>query len=146
MSNGKLLRQLNCSGSEVYLEAFRRVTKRVRAEERQKQHHLLTKDLEEILHRLSSNPSSSALRNPTATIPVERGRRVPLPSVREVVRGLEDVVVSQENMFAIEGIVWEHNGETFLRVHGVHSCDRVLFFGPHGCGRAPTVGGDLSRR
>ena len=76
MANGKLLRQLIRSGAEGNMDAFRGVAKKVIAEERQKQHDLLASDLE--------------------TIPEDRERGIPLLTVREPVRGLEDIVLSPE--------------------------------------------------
>ena len=69
MANGKLLRQLIRSGSEGDLDAFRGVAKRVIAEERQKQHHLLANDLETILYGRAKTPSSQTLRSLLPTIP-----------------------------------------------------------------------------
>ena len=126
MSNGKLLRQLIRSGAEGDLDAFRGVAKQVIAEERQKQHHLLVNDLETILYGRSQLPSSPALRKLTATIPEDRERGIPLLSVHEPVRGLEDVVLSSENLSAVKEILCEHNREEVLRAHGLRPSDRVL--------------------
>ena len=139
MSNGKLLRQLIRSGAEGDLDAFRGVAKQVIAEERQKQHHLLANDLETILYGRSQTPSSPALRNLTATIPEDRERGIPLLSVCEPVRGLEDVVLSSENLSAVKEILCEHNREEVLRAHGLRPSDRVLFCGPPGCGKTLTA-------
>ena len=139
MSNGKLLRQLIRSGAEGDLDAFRGVAKQVIAEERQKQHHLLANDLETILYGRSQTPSSPALRNLTATIPEDRERGIPLLSVHEPVRGLEDVVLSPENLSAVKEILREHNREEVLRAHGLQPSDRVLFCGPPGCGKTLTA-------
>ena len=139
MSNGKLLRQLIRSGAEGDPDAFRGVAKQVIAEERQKQHHLLANDLETILYGRSQTPSSPALRNLTATIPEDRERGIPLLSVHEPVRGLEDVVLSPENLSAVKEILREHNREEVLRAHGLRPSDRVLFCGPPGCGKTLTA-------
>ena len=139
MSNGKLLRQLIRSGAEGDLDAFRGVAKQVIADERQKQHHLLANDLETILYGRSQTPSSPALRNLTATIPEDRERGIPLLSVCEPVRGLEDVVLSSENLSAVKEILREHNREEVLRAHGLRPSDRVLFCGPPGCGKTLTA-------
>ena len=139
MSNGKLLRQLIRSGADGDLDAFRGVAKQVIAGERQKQHHLLANDLETILYGRSQTPSSPALRNLTATIPEDRERGIPLLSVRGPARGLEDVVLSSENLSAVKEILREHNREEVLRAHGLRPSDRVLFCGPPGCGKTLTA-------
>ena len=139
MSNGKLLRQLIRSGAEGDLDAFRGVAKQVIAEERQKQHHLLAKDLEEILYGHSNGPSSPALRNLAATIPEDRERGIGLLVVREPAKGLGDVVLSQENLSVVKEILREHNRAEVLRAHGLRPSDRVLFCGPPGCGKTLTA-------
>ena len=139
MSNGKLLRQLIRSGAEGDLEAFRGVAKQVIADERQKQHHLLANDLESILYGRPQSPTSPALRNLIATIPEDRERGIPLLSVREPIRGLEDVVLSPENVSAVKEILREHNREEVLRAHGLRPSDRLLLCGPPGCGKTLTA-------
>ena len=139
VANGKLLRQLIRSGAEGDLDAFRGVAKQVIAEERHKHHHLLANDLETILYGRARAPSSPALRNLTATIPEDRERGMSLLSVREPVRGLEDVVLSRENLSLVKEILHEHNREEVLKAHGLRPSDRVLFCGPAGCGKTLTA-------
>ena len=121
------------------MDAFRGVAKKVIAEERQKQHHLLASDLETILYGRSRTPSSPALRGLVETIPEDRERGVPLLSVREPVRCIEDVVLSRENLSLVKEILHEHNREEILKTHGLRPSDRILFCGPPGCGKTMTA-------
>lgn len=98
MAHGKLLRKLIRSGAEGDLDVFRGVAKQVIAEERQKQYHLLANDLETVLYGRAQTSSRHALLNLLPTIPEDRERGIHLLSVREPVRGLEDVVQSRENL------------------------------------------------
>ena len=139
MANGKLLRQLIRSGTEGDLSTFRGVVKKVIAEERQKQHHLLANDLETILFGRNRMPSSPALRNLVPTIPDDRERGIPLLSVHEPVHCLEDVVLSPQNLSFVREILREHNREEVLMAHGLRPSDRVLFCGPPGCGKTLTA-------
>ena len=50
MANGKILRQLIRAGTIGDSEAFRLASEAVIQDERQKQHHLLANDLEQILY------------------------------------------------------------------------------------------------
>ena len=148
MAHGKLLRQLIRSGAEGDLDAFRGVAKRVIAEERQKQHHLLANDLETILYGRAETPASQTLRNLLPAIPEDRERGIPLLTVRAPVRGLEDVVLSSENLALVKEILREHNREEILKAHGLRPSDRVLFCGPPGCGKtltAEVIAGELGR-
>ena len=137
MANGKLLRRLIRSGSEGDMEAFRGAAKQVIEEERQKQHHLLASDLEAILHGRST--SSPALRFPTPAVPEDRERGLPLASVSEPARGLQDVVLSPKNLATVKGILREHNRVEVLQSHGLRPSDRILLCGPPGCGKTVTA-------
>ena len=139
MANGKLLRQLIRSGAEGNMDAFRGVAKKVIAEERQKQHHLLANDLEIILYGRPRTPLSPALRSLIETIPEDRERDIPLLAVREPVRGLEDIVLSPENLSLVKGVLREHNREEVLKAHGLRPSDRLLLCGPPGCGKTLTA-------
>ena len=111
MANGNLLKQLIRSGAEGDRDAFRGVAKQVIANERQKQHHLLASDLESFLYGRSQSSPSPALRNLATTIPEDRERGIPLLSVCEPVRELEDVVLSPENLSAVKEVLREHSRE-----------------------------------
>lgn len=139
MSNGKLLRQLIRTGAEGDLDAFRGVARKVIAEERQKQHHLLADDLETILCGRARAPSSPALRRLAEAVPEDRERGIPLLSLREPVRGLEDIVLSRENLALVEGLLREHNRTDILQAHGLRPADRALLCGPPGCGKTLTA-------
>lgn len=139
MSNGKLLRQLIRTGAEGDLEAFRGVARKVIAEERLKQHHLLADDLESILCRRPRAPSSPALRRLAETVPEDRERGIPLLSLREPARSLEDIVLSRGNLALVEGLLREHNRADVLKTHGLRPADRVLLCGPPGCGKTLTA-------
>ena len=111
MANGKLLRQLIRSGAEGDLDAFRGAAQRVITEERQKQHHLLANDLEAILHRRSPTPTWPALRGVVESVPEDRERGMPLLTLREPDRRLEDVVLSPQNLSVVRDILREYNRE-----------------------------------
>ena len=148
MANGKLLRQLIRSGSEGDLDAFRGAAQQVISEERQKHHHLLANDLEAILHGRASAPSRPALRAVVESVPEDRERGLPLLTLREPARRLEDVVLSPQNLSLVRNILREHNREEVLKAHGLRASDRLLFCGPPGCGKtltAEVIAGELGR-
>lgn len=146
MANGKLLRQLIRSGAEGDLDAFRSVAKRVIAEERQKQHHLLADDLETILYARPCERPSPEIRRLIQSIPQDQERGISLLSVREPARHLEDVVLSRDNLKSVKEILREQNRAEVLAAHGLRPSDRLLFCGPPGCGKtltAEVIAGEL---
>ena len=139
MANGKTLRQLIRSGTEGDFETFRGVAEQVIAEERQKHHHLLADDLETILHGRAPTRNSPSLRKWATSIPEDRERGLPLMSVREPGHSLEDIVLSGNNLLLVKQILREHNRQEVLEAHGLHPSNRILLFGPPGCGKTVTA-------
>jgi SpoVK/Ycf46/Vps4 family AAA+-type ATPase len=138
MPSAKVLRQLIKSGAEGNLEAFQRVSDELIKEERAKHHHLLANDLERILYGRSSVPSGQP-RSMLEKIPEDRERGLRLLDVREPVRGMEDLVLSDENSSLLEEILEEHHRVKLLKSYGLYPADRLLFCGPPGCGKTLTA-------
>ncbi len=135
MAHGKLLRQLIKTGAEGDADAFRRVSQQVIAEERAKNHHLLANDLERILNgRPRQAPAAEALFR--HEIPRDKEQGLPLLRVQEPVRRLEEMVLEDTARESLEGILAEHRRQDILRSHGLLPADRILFFGPPGCGKS----------
>ena len=73
---------------------------------------------------------------------------MPLLTLREPARRLEDVVLSPQNRSLVCNILREHNREEVLKAHGLRPSDRLLFCGPPGCGKtltAEVIAGELGR-
>ncbi len=138
MASGKILRQLIRSGANGDSAGFKEASEAIIREERQKQHHLLANDLEKIMYGdiRSVTPSSLGLKE---RIPVDQERGLPLLSLREATRGLEEVILSEGNRAVIDDILEQHRRGDVLRSHGLRPSDRVLFCGPPGCGKTLTA-------
>lgn len=139
MASGKILRQLVKAGTAGDTGAFRQASEAIIREERQKQHHLLANDLEQILYGGGHRPMSTATRGLSERIPVDQERGLPLLTFREPTRGLEEVVLADENHEIIENILEQHHRADVLRSHGLHPADKLLFCGPPGCGKTLTA-------
>ena len=138
MPTGKLLRQLIKSGLEGNVDAFRAASEQVIQEERQKQHHLLANDLEHLLYgRRRDLSRSSALLVEKA--PVDRERNLSLLELREPARRLDDAVLADETRSALDDVLQEHHHEERLASYGLRAADRLLFYGPPGCGKTLTA-------
>jgi SpoVK/Ycf46/Vps4 family AAA+-type ATPase len=138
MATGKLLRQLIKSGLEGNTEAFRAASEEVIREERAKQHHLLANDLERLLYgRPKALGHSSG--HQLVKVPVDRERNLALLDLREPVRRLEDAVLSDDTRSAVEEVLHEHHHQDRLASYGLRAADRLLFYGPPGCGKTLTA-------
>lgn len=138
MATGKLLRQLIKSGMEGNVDAFRSASEEVIREERQKQHHLLANDLERLLYG-RPRELGKPLGMPIEKAPVDRERNLALLDLREPARRLEDVVLSDETRSAVEEVLQEHHHQERLGSYGLRAADRLLFYGPPGCGKTLTA-------
>ncbi|WP_293648789.1 AAA family ATPase [Thiolapillus sp.] len=138
MATAKLLRQLIKTGTEGNHEAFKRVSEQLIQEERTKNHHLLANDLERILYgrRNSTVPLHSMLSD---RLPKDKERNLPLLQLKEPVRRLEDVVLSDENASLLDELLQEHHRAEILQSHGLRPADKLLFCGPPGCGKTLTA-------
>jgi len=148
MASGKLLRQLIKYGARGDVLRFRAAAEAAIAEERQKQHHLLANDLERLLYgeylaldsRLGGLP-------PSAQLPRAKESDLPLLEERPVVREVDDIVLSDSTMRALNEIIREHQRADLLRAYGLQPAQKLLFFGPPGCGKtlaAEVIAGALS--
>lgn len=138
MASGKLLRQLIKTGAEGNHDAFRRVSEEVIREERAKQHHLLANDLEKILYGRSKTPAlhrSSLLER----LPTDKERNLPLLQIKEPLRRLEDVILSDDNSSLLNELLQEHHRAELLKTNGLYPADKLLFCGPPGCGKTLTA-------
>lgn len=136
MATGKLLRQLIKSGLDGNVVAFRTASEEVIKEEWQKQHHLLANDLEGLLYGLPREVTQPRTRLP---VPLDRERDLPLLDIREPIRRIEDIVLGDETRSAVERVLQEHHHPERLGGYGLRPADRLLFYGPPGCGKTLTA-------
>lgn len=134
MASGKILRQLIKAGSTGDTAAFRQATEAVIREEREKQHHLLANDLEQILYGDTKPISVNQLRR-LPDVPTDKERGLPLFDLRQPHRGLEDLVLPNTGQKAVDELLEEHRRKDVLHTYGLRESAKVLFFGPPGCGK-----------
>jgi SpoVK/Ycf46/Vps4 family AAA+-type ATPase len=134
MAEGRLLRKLIRAGSHADPEEFRTAAEELIRLERDKKHHLLANDLERILY----GERSSGLRPRPPIIqdfPKDRERGLALLELREPVRDLNDIVLSDENRSVLQETLLEQSRTDLLASYGLRPISRLLFCGPPGCGK-----------
>ncbi|NNN70549.1 AAA family ATPase [Vibrio sp. 3-2(1)] len=134
MASGKLLRLLVQSGASGDPTAFRSATEQLIKEERQKQHNLLANDLERILYGDRATPNTTA-HNILPEAPIDKESGVALVDIRQANRSIEELVLNQSTLEIIENVLEEHRREDVLRSYGMMPAEKILFFGPPGCGK-----------
>ena len=139
MASGKILRQLIKAGASGDPAAFRRASETVISEERQKQHHLLANDLEKILYGDKLLSPERGLSRILPKVPSDKERGLPLLDIRQPRRTIEELILPQASLSAIEELLEEHRREDILRTYGMKASGKVIFFGPPGCGKTLTA-------
>lgn len=135
MANGKILRQLIKAGASGDSDAFRRASEAIIQDERQKQHHLLANDLEQMLYGEYLKPVKQNGRSVLPVPPVDKERGLPLLDIRQAQRPLEEMVLPESSNAAIEELLEEHRRADVLRSFGMKPSGKVIFHGPPGCGK-----------
>jgi len=134
MTEGRLLRQLFRAAAQTGGSEFRRVAEEVIRGERLKKHYLLANDLERILYgEHGGEPSGDVTLS--RDIPTDRERGLPLLEVRQTVRDLQDIVLSDENRSVLTEVLLEQSRAEILASHGLKPASRLLLCGPPGCGK-----------
>jgi SpoVK/Ycf46/Vps4 family AAA+-type ATPase len=141
MANGKILRQLIKAGASGDTDAFRRASEAIIQDERQKQHHLLANDLEQMLYGEYLKPVKQSGRSALPVPPVDKERGLPLLDIRQAQRPLEEMVLVSSSQVAIEELLEEHRRADVLRSFGMKPSGKVIFHGPPGCGK--TLAGEV---
>ncbi len=135
MANGKILRQLIKAGTVGDSAAFRRVSEAIIDNERQKQHHLLANDLEQILYGEHLKLAPNNLNRLTPGAPVDKERGLPLLDIKQPQRSLEEIILPELSNMAVEELVEEHRRSDVLQSFGMKASSKVMFYGPPGCGK-----------
>ncbi len=138
MAEGRLLRQLIKAGAGHGSEEFRAAAEEMIREERAKKHHLLANDLERILYG-ETNDGYQRVSNIRREIPKDRERGLPLVEIRQPVRDLKDVILSDENSSVLEEVLLEQSRTELLAGYGLKPVSRLLFCGPPGCGKTSSA-------
>lgn len=146
-ANGDLLRQLLRGHMKRDDGMFRVAAEAIIQDERAKNHRLLADDLERIL--INGNGSILERRSIHSTIevPKDRERGFPLVDIAEFSYDWDRLILPAMAKQMLQRIVEEHRRREVLAAGGIKPKQRILFYGPPGCGKtlaAKTVAGVLN--
>ena len=147
MTNGDLLRQLFRGYAMHDDSAFRSAASELIQEERIKNHRLLADDLERILLNGTGHRHGKPNNVSHYEIPKDRERGFPLLDITESPYDWDRLVLPESSLGSLKQIVREHRHKDLLVGGGIKPTQRVLFFGPPGCGKtlaAQVIAGVLS--
>ena len=142
MARGETLRKLFRSFSRDEREGFYAAAMELIEEERSKNHRLLAKDLERILHNGNGKPlasDSSLTKRCLSTIPKDRETGFPLAHVQHYDLTWEALILKASAMDVLHNTALENRKQDILRSHGLTPTSKLLFCGPPGCGKTLTA-------
>jgi SpoVK/Ycf46/Vps4 family AAA+-type ATPase len=130
---GRDLKQLFRAYREDDELSFRRAAQQIIDEEEAKHHLALARDLRKIL-------VGGAVAHPIETVvlpppPMDREGEWPLAEVRQPDRYLADLVLDESVSGQLLGLADEFRHWETLGRHGIPRRQRLLFYGPPGCGK-----------
>lgn len=142
MAKGDTLRKLFRHFSRDEREGFYAVAMELIEDERSKNHTLLARDLEKILHNgngqpLASNPIHK--RHYLATVPKDRETGFPLIHVQHHSLTWDAVILDKSILAVLQETVLENRKQDILRSYGLQPRSKLLFCGPPGCGKTLTA-------
>ncbi len=107
-----------------------RIAEEIIKEEEMKKNNLLAKDLKNILDYENNISNSKFLK-----LPLDNERGLPLLEIRKSKKDWTDLVVTNKIRQLLENIIEENNKRDILNVYGLRPKQKIMFFGPPGCGK-----------
>lgn len=136
----ELLRQMFEAFAQGNKNKFLDIAYEVVREEEKKQHHLLAKDLKEILKTVSngrsvSNGMPQSRYKDTMPIPRDTEKGFPLLEVKEFFLDWTDIVLEKDLEKALTQVVDEMRYEEVFAAYGLQPKQKILLCGPPGTGK-----------
>lgn len=147
MASGDLLRKLFRSYAKHDDAAFRIALQEIVEEERAKNHRLLASDLEKILLSGNGHYNNNWSAHSAREVPKDRERDTPLLDVEAYYYDWDRLVLSARGLGALQQLAEEVRSRDILATANLKPKQRVLFYGPPGCGKtlaAKVMAGVLS--
>ena len=135
MSSGDLLKRLFSSYRRGDSKEFLNAAQELIAEEEQRNHHVLARDLKKILENGTSRSVSSVRRFDLDQVPQDRERGTTLLEIRTPQRYLDELIVSPELHDQIKIVLDEYRAIQVLQANNLRARQKLLLAGPPGCGK-----------
>jgi len=135
MADGSLLRQLFGAYAKGDKAVFENAAEQLIQDERAKNHQLLATDLERILRNGRAIGRTQVLPD----VPKDRERGFPLIQLAQFDHDWSRLVLPNQSMATLQQVVLENQKRDILAAAGVKPRQKLLFFGPPGCGKTLTA-------
>ncbi|MCX6679115.1 MAG: ATP-binding protein [Methanothrix sp.] len=129
MDSGSKLRKLIASYSDK--GEFMKIAEEIIEEEEMKKNNLLARDLKNILDYQNNNINNIR----SLKIPTDKERGLPLLEIKKFRKDWTDIIITNKIRCSLENIIEENNKREILNVYGLKPKQKLMFFGPPGCGK-----------
>lgn len=134
MARADLLKKLFSSFNNDNKDLFIKTAHEIIADERKKNHSILANELEMTLNGVKKNYKNSVLTMNSTIVPTN-DKDTRLVEIMYPDKYFEDVILSSEKVQQLEEIIREFQNWDVLVANGVTPINKVLFYGPPGCGK-----------
>ncbi len=143
MARGEILRKLFKSFSHNDREEFLAAAMEIIEEERNKNHVLLARDLEKLLHNgnVSTKPlaTNSNPLNQFPDPPKDKDTGLTLLDVKRFDLTWDRIVLNEKIFDVLQEIVLENRKQDIIAAYNLKPKNKLLFCGPPGCGKTQTA-------
>ncbi|HUT02603.1 MAG TPA: ATP-binding protein [bacterium] len=133
------LKSLFRAFSEGCDSTFLRVAETIISDELAANHHGLANELRKAISQRCAPHLSRPVRRELASMPKDRRNGEPLISLQEGGVSQDQIILNDETRKKIERILEEHRKSKQLADHGYRAKNKILFWGPPGCGKTFTA-------
>lgn len=135
MNTGLMLRKLFAAYSLGNDNEFLRIAEEIIEEEEKKNNKPLAKELRKLLYNGNSGRGYLKKYKESIKIPHDRERGLPLLEIKEFKWGWSDIILDANNKSILEKILRENKEKNVLKHNNLTPSQKILFFGPPGCGK-----------
>lgn len=135
MNSAEAYRKLFASFVSGTQDEFFRTAEEIIEEEESKHNNKLAKDLRRILYNGNKAKNYSERYKKALPVPRDTERGMPLVEIKEFKRDWSDIVIEENIENSLKRVISENQKREILEVSGLKPKQKLLFFGPPGCGK-----------
>lgn len=135
MNSGEKYRKLFATFASGAKDDFLKVAEEIIEDEEKKHNNKLAKELRHILFNGSKAKIYLERYKKSLPIPRDVERGLPLLELKEFKRDWSELVVEEGMTEVLREVVLEHQKREILEINGLKPKEKLLFFGPPGCGK-----------
>jgi AAA+ superfamily predicted ATPase len=139
MANAEQLKALFRAFVERRDAAFLKVADAIIAEELAANHHALANELKKIIEKRSVSPQAQEGYRPLSAMPRDRRNGESLIALQESRVSQDQIVLNEKPRAKINRLLEEHRKCDRLKHYGYKAKNKLLFWGPPGCGKTFTA-------